>query len=196
MDVSLAARNLLQLPLLPSVPKICQSLQCHQSLPFQLPLPSLSTLPAACQHFGDANYWPASVVDSAFKTLCNIFLTMASFNCFILAFFISLAFLSMDVSIAARNLLQLPPLPSVPNLPKLAMPPIPAIPTLPQPSIPTLPTTQPSLPNPTLPPLPSLPTMPAAPKVTLPPMPSIPSIPSIPTTIPSIPFLSPPPAGN
>ncbi|KAG8645854.1 protein PELPK1 [Manihot esculenta] len=105
---------------------------------------------------------------------------MASFNCFILAFFFALSFSSMDVGFAARYLLQAPPLPSVPNLPKPALPPMPAVPTLPQP---------------TLPPLPSLPTIPTVPKVTFPPLPSIPSIPTIPTTIPSIPFLSPPP-GN
>ncbi|KAJ9159182.1 hypothetical protein P3X46_024704 [Hevea brasiliensis] len=102
---------------------------------------------------------------------------MASFNCFILAFFVALSFSSMDAGLAARHLLQFPPLPSVPNLPKPALPPMPAIPTLPQP---------------TLPPIPSLPTIPTVPKVNLPPLPSIPSIP---TTIPSIPFLSPPP-GN
>ncbi|KAG6767486.1 hypothetical protein POTOM_028691 [Populus tomentosa] len=120
---------------------------------------------------------------------------MASFNCFVLALLIAFSFPGGE---AARHLLQLPPLPSVPNLPKPTLPPMPSIPALPQPTLPTLPTTQPSLPKPTLPPLPSLPTTPSLPKVTLPPLPSMPSIPTIPipTTIPSIPFLSPPPAGN
>ncbi|KAJ4851198.1 hypothetical protein Tsubulata_024371 [Turnera subulata] len=123
---------------------------------------------------------------------------MASFNRIALALFIALCFSSMNAGLAARHLLQMPSLPSLPNLPKpAALPPLPTIPaTLPQPALPTLPTTQPALPKPTLPPLPSFPSLPTIPKVTLPPLPSMPSIPTIPTTIPSIPFLSPPPAGN
>ncbi|XP_022762149.1 RNA-binding protein 12-like [Durio zibethinus] len=123
-------------------------------------------------------------------------LEMASFNCFILAFFMALSFSSINAGLAARHLLQLPPLPPMPTLPGATLPPLPSIPNLPQPTIPTLP--QPSLPKPsTLPPLPSLPTLPTiptGPKVTLPPLPSLPSIPTMPTTIPSIPFFSPPPA--
>ncbi|KAG6751098.1 hypothetical protein POTOM_045616 [Populus tomentosa] len=89
---------------------------------------------------------------------------MASFKCFILAFFLASAISNINVAQAARRLLQLPPLPSFPNLPKPALPPLPTIPSLPQPPLPTLPTTQPSLPKPTLPPLPSLPTMPSVPQ--------------------------------
>jgi len=117
-------------------------------------------------------------------------------KCFILAFFIVFSFSSMNISLAARHLLQttvpsIPTLPVVPTLPRPTLPPLPAIPTLPQP---TLPTTQPSLPRPTLPPFPSFPTIPTSiPNFNLPPLPTIPSFPTIPTTIPSIPFLSPPP---
>ncbi|CAK7323542.1 unnamed protein product [Dovyalis caffra] len=117
-------------------------------------------------------------------------LTMASYKCFMVTFFLALAFSNINVALAARHLLQLPPLPSVTNLPKpTTLPPL-------QPTLPTLPTTQPSLPKPVLPALPSLPTMPTVPKVTLPPLTSMPTLPiNIPTTMPSIPFLSPPP-GN
>jgi hypothetical protein len=121
-------------------------------------------------------------------------------KCFILAFFIVFSFSSMNISLAARHLLQtsvpsIPTLPVVPTLPRPTLPPLPAIPTLPQPTQPTLPTTQPSLPKPTLPPFPSFPTIPTSiPNFNLPPLPTIPSFPTIPTTIPSIPFLSPPPA--
>ncbi|KAF9679033.1 hypothetical protein SADUNF_Sadunf07G0098000 [Salix dunnii] len=124
-------------------------------------------------------------------SIVSLIPVMASCKSFILALFIALTFTSMNVSIASRHLLQVPPLPKIP------MPPLPSIPNLPQPTLPTLPTlptTQPSLPKPTLPPLPStIPAFPTLPKVTLPPLPSMPSIPTIPT-IPSIPFLSPPPA--
>ncbi|KAI5567597.1 hypothetical protein BDE02_13G101500 [Populus trichocarpa] len=118
---------------------------------------------------------------------------MASSKCFnVLTFFFALSFSNINGGLTARHLLQLPPLPAVTNLPKPTLPPLPTIPTLPQPNLPTLPTTQPSLPKPTLPPLPSLPTMPAVPKVALPPLPSIPQS----NNNSSIPFLSPPPAGN
>ncbi|XVE66568.1 hypothetical protein DITRI_Ditri08aG0089000 [Diplodiscus trichospermus] len=91
---------------------------------------------------------------------------MASFNSFILAFFVVLSFSSINDGPAARHLLQLPP------LPRATLPPLPSLPNLPQPTIPTLPTTPPSLPKPGA--LPSLPTMPTLP--TLPPLPSMPSI--------------------
>ncbi|KAB1212893.1 hypothetical protein CJ030_MR5G010193 [Morella rubra] len=98
---------------------------------------------------------------------------MAACKGFILAFVFALSTLScIDVSIAARHLLQMtapaaPTLPAIPAMPKpvLQTP----LPFLPQPSLPTLPAGQPALPKPTLPPLPSVPTMPTIPKVTLPP---------------------------
>ncbi|GLT85770.1 hypothetical protein SLE2022_039480 [Rubroshorea leprosula] len=118
---------------------------------------------------------------------------MASLNSFILAFFMALAFSSVNVGLAARRLQQLPPLPTIPKLPQPTIPnlPQPTVPTLPQPTVPTLPTPQPTLPQPgALPPLPSIPTtLPSFPKVTLPPLPSIGSIANIP-----LPFFSPPPA--
>ncbi|XVF65066.1 hypothetical protein PTKIN_Ptkin09bG0216700 [Pterospermum kingtungense] len=99
---------------------------------------------------------------------------MASSNyCFVLAVLMALSFSSMiNVSLAARGLLQLPPLPPMPTFPA-TLPPLPSIPNLPQPTIPSLP--QPSLPTPGT-------------------LPTLPTIPNIPTTIPSIPFFSPPPA--
>ncbi|GKV24440.1 hypothetical protein SLEP1_g34050 [Rubroshorea leprosula] len=59
---------------------------------------------------------------------------MASFNSYILAFFMALAlvFSSINVGLAARRLQQTPPSPSIP--------------TEPQHTVPTLPTTQPTLP--------------------------------------------------
>ncbi|KAK8522377.1 hypothetical protein V6N12_056088 [Hibiscus sabdariffa] len=101
---------------------------------------------------------------------------MISFNCFIFALFATLMFFSIDVSLAARRLQQLP------TLSKIGLPP------LSQPMIPTL--SQPG----SLPPLPNIPNLPSAPKVTLSPLPNFPLIPTIPTTIPSILFLSPPPS--
>ncbi|KAJ7946197.1 proline-rich protein 1-like [Quillaja saponaria] len=87
---------------------------------------------------------------------------MASYNSFILAFFIALSFSNMDISIAARSLLQTTQ-PAVPNLPVKYLP----IPTsLPLPTLPILGNIVPPLP-----PIPSLP-VPALPAVSLP-VPSI-----------------------
>ncbi|CAK7355154.1 unnamed protein product [Dovyalis caffra] len=98
------------------------------------------------------------VISSRIHTSCGEYsYVMASSKSFIFTFFIALAFSSMNVSLAARHLLQ------VPTLPKPTLPPMPSIPNLPQPTLPTLPTTQPSLPKPTLPPLPSMPTIPTIP---------------------------------
>nr|POE60364.1 iga fc receptor [Quercus suber] len=109
---------------------------------------------------------------------------MASNKFFILAFFVVFNVLSsINLSLAARNLLQTttPSIPTVPVVPTLPKPtPLPPLPTLP------LPTTIPSLPN--------LPTIPSIPQFNFPQIPNIPSLPTIPTTIPSIPFFSPPPS--
>ncbi|XP_020239187.1 protein PELPK1 [Cajanus cajan] len=98
-------------------------------------------------------------------------------SCMILAFLIAISSSSINMALAARQLLQttLPPLPTVPTLPQGNVPPLPTIP------------------------LPSMPNIPSVPKVTLPPLPTtslpnFPSIPTIPTTFPSIPFFSPPPS--
>ncbi|AES63507.1 hypothetical protein MtrunA17_Chr2g0279541 [Medicago truncatula] len=79
---------------------------------------------------------------------------MASYNSFILAIFIAISFSNMDITLAARNLLQTTN-PTTPTLPKpTLLPPLPTIPAaLPKP-------TQPSIPQFTLPPLPNtLPTI-------------------------------------
>ncbi|XVF44838.1 hypothetical protein PTKIN_Ptkin02bG0156100 [Pterospermum kingtungense] len=60
---------------------------------------------------------------------------MASFNCFVLAVLMALLFSSINVSLAARHLLQLPPMPTIPAA---TLPPLPSVPNLPQPTIPTL----------------------------------------------------------
>ncbi|KAM7267776.1 hypothetical protein ACFE04_009942 [Oxalis oulophora] len=103
----------------------------------------------------------------------------------------------MEVSLAARQLLQFPPLPTVSNSPLATLPPFPTLsqPTLPsqqQPSlpkvagVPPLPTTLPTLPTG----LPSLPTMTTTgiPNLALPPLASII------TAISSLPYFSPPPS--
>ncbi|KAF8411794.1 hypothetical protein HHK36_004353 [Tetracentron sinense] len=138
--------------------------------------------------------------------------THGSMHCFILSLVIVLC---IDVSLAARHLLDTlepvapPPaltLPTIPTLPKPILPPmpttslpsLPSVPTLPMPTLPPLPSTQlPTLPKPALPPLPTMPTIPTLPKVALPPLSAFP-LPTIPTSIPfiptSIPFFSPPPS--
>ncbi|XP_062080043.1 protein app1-like [Humulus lupulus] len=121
---------------------------------------------------------------------------MAFNNRFTLVLFIALAFMSIDIGLATRNLLQATGPPSIPNLPKPNMP---SIPSLPQPNFPTLPTGL------TLPPLQTLPIGPTIPKLSFPPLPSVTSLPNmptipipttIPTTMPSIPFLAPPPSST
>ena len=101
---------------------------------------------------------------------------------FTLVLFVGFAFLSLDVGLAARHLLQT----TGPNLP-----PLPTIPSLPQPNLPRGPT----LPQPTLPIGPTFPNL----GMGLPPLPvvtSLPNIPfpTIPTNLPFIPFFSPPPS--
>ncbi|GAB4848787.1 hypothetical protein Ancab_003515 [Ancistrocladus abbreviatus] len=109
---------------------------------------------------------------------------MASIKlCFILYFILALSTSSIDMSLAARHLLQtMPPISSLPlPKPNLSLPPLPATPKLPQTTLPPLPylPTASSLPKPNLPPLPAtpLPTTPAAttlPKPSLPPLPAVP----------------------
>ncbi|EXB93795.1 hypothetical protein L484_010938 [Morus notabilis] len=103
---------------------------------------------------------------------------------FTLALFAAFAFMTIDVGLAARHLLQTT---TGPNLPKT-----PGIPSLPQPNLPNLPS-GPTLPQPTLPTGPI-----TIPNMGLPPLPAVTSLPSIfpflPNTFPSIPFLSPPPS--
>ncbi|KAH1030976.1 hypothetical protein J1N35_043150 [Gossypium stocksii] len=121
---------------------------------------------------------------------------MAYFNCFALAFLMTLSLARIDVGVAARDLLQQP---QTPSLLKKTFPPLPSFPrpsfpkpSFPKPSIPSFPKPSiPSFPRPgVLPPLPSK--FPSGPKAILSPLPSIPSIPQIPTAIPSIPLFSPP----
>ncbi|EXB93793.1 hypothetical protein L484_010935 [Morus notabilis] len=107
---------------------------------------------------------------------------------FTLALFAAFAFMSIDVTVASRHLLQI----TGPNFPRPNLPPMPTIPSLLQPN---LPRGGPTLPQPTLPKGPiTIPNLglPPLPSVTS--LPNIPNIPSIPTTFPSIPFLSPPPS--
>ncbi|EEF39719.1 conserved hypothetical protein [Ricinus communis] len=106
---------------------------------------------------------------------------MASYSNFLLAFFITLSLSCLDISLAARIVLQFP---SVPSNPRFGHP--------------TLPISQPSLPNPEVPsavPLPTasnVPGVPSIPTTTAFPMvsnvPGVPSIPMAPAT-PNLPKL-------
>ena len=102
-------------------------------------------------------------------------------HCFLLSMIIAFSLSSIDVSLAARYLLDTPAapppaltLPIIPSLPKATLPPLPSMPTLPKATLPPLPST----------PLPTLPTQPTLPKPTLPPLPStqVPPQPTLPTT--------------
>ncbi|GLT94395.1 hypothetical protein SLE2022_121370 [Rubroshorea leprosula] len=96
---------------------------------------------------------------------------MASFNTFILTFFMALTFSSMEVGLATRHLQQLlrqPQLSTLPTLPN-ELPPLPSVPILPQPTIQSSDLPLPSLPDPSSLPLPSLPNRGSV----LPPLPSI-----------------------
>ncbi|EXB93796.1 hypothetical protein L484_010940 [Morus notabilis] len=108
---------------------------------------------------------------------------------FTLALFAAFAFMSIDVGLAARHLLQTT---TGPNLPRPNLPQTPTIPSLPQPNMPNLPS-GPTLPQPTLPTGPI-----TIPSLALPPLPAVTSLPniisSIPTMFPSISFFSPPPS--
>ncbi|EEF39730.1 conserved hypothetical protein [Ricinus communis] len=87
---------------------------------------------------------------------------MASYKSFLLAFFITLSFSYLDISLAARNLLQFPSVPSNTHF-----------------GNPTLPTSQPSLPNSVVPS--------AAPLPTASNVPGVPSNPTMVSNVPSIP---------
>uniref|UniRef100_A0A2N9ENY5 Uncharacterized protein n=1 Tax=Fagus sylvatica TaxID=28930 RepID=A0A2N9ENY5_FAGSY len=116
-----------------------------------------------------------------------------------LSLMVTLSLSSIDMSLAARQLLDTPAapppaltLPTIPSLPKATLPPLPSVPTLPKSTLPPLPTlpTQPTLPKTTLPPLPSIP-LPTLPKSTLPPLPStqIPTLPNPVNTYPLIEYM-------
>ncbi|EEF39728.1 conserved hypothetical protein [Ricinus communis] len=107
---------------------------------------------------------------------------MASYKSFILAFFITLSFSCLDISLAARSLLQFS---SVPYNPRFEHS--------------TLPTSQPSLLNPVVPsaaPLPTASNIPGVPSIptttAFPVVSNVPGVPSIPTTpaTPNLPKVS------
>ncbi|EEF39720.1 conserved hypothetical protein [Ricinus communis] len=116
---------------------------------------------------------------------------MASYKNFLLAFFIILSFSCLDISLAARNIFQLPFVPSSPHLG--------------HPRLPTSPTSQPSLSKPTVPsaaPLPTTSNVPGASSIpttnTLPVVSNVPSAQSVftvPTTL-NLPIVSKFPAGG